>query len=240
MRSKLTLFAAVCAASLALASSASATTILSFSQQASTDQVVATVSGGTTTLTTKGVSNPASPLSIPITISLEGLAGNTNASAFETFLPALTSSLTNSGSPPTQSGFNGTIIISSLTNGAGGNFLTAVITDGRLDASGPTGSFLAATGSFNGGSASNVTLTSADPNIAPLLPPGPNNGAVSLSFVNINPVQNGAGFASFTAQNSGLFSTVSIPEPTSFIPASTAILAGLGCFGWSRRKSLQV
>jgi hypothetical protein len=236
MRSKLTLFAAVCAASLALSSSASATTVLQFAQRASSDFVSATVSGGTTTLNTNGVSQAGTPLSIPITITQEGTAGPTNALAFETFLPALTSSSASSGSPPTQSGFSGTIIISSGTDGTGGNFLTAVISNGRLDASGPTGSFLAG----GGGGASNVTLTSADPNIAPLLPPGPNNGAVSLSFVNINPVQPGAGFTSFTAQNSGLFSTVSIPEPTSFIPASTAILAGLGCFGWSRRKSLQV
>jgi len=237
MRSKLTLFAAVCVAALALSSSASATTVLQFSQQTNTDFVAAAVSGATTTLTTHGPS-PASPLSIPITITQEGNNQNTSISAFETFSPALTSNTASSGSPPTQPGFNGTIIISSLTGGAGANFLTAVVTNGRLDASGAAGGFIAATGSLNGGLPSNVVLTSADPNIVPLL--GTTN-AVSLSLVNINPVQPGAGFTSFTAQNTGNFSSVitAIPEPASFISAGTALLAGFGCFGWSRRKSSQ-
>jgi hypothetical protein len=228
-------------ASLAMASSASAATILAFSQQTSTDFVQATVSGSTTTLTTHGPS--ATPTSIPITITQEGNSQNVNVSAFETFLPALTSSSGSSGSPPTQSGFNGTIIISTGAGGTGGNFLTAVITNGRLDASGAAGGFIAATGSVNGGSPSTVTFTSNDPNIAPLLTPagGPAAGAVSLSLVNITPVQPGAGFTTFTAQNTGNFSTVAaVPEPASVISAGTAVLAGLGCFGWCRRKSIRV
>src|SRR5947209_16351311 len=89
MSSKLTLFAAACVASLALSTSASAATILAFSQTTSTDFVQATVAGSTTTLTTHGPAS--SPTSIPITITQEGNAQNVSVAAFETFLPALVS-----------------------------------------------------------------------------------------------------------------------------------------------------
>jgi hypothetical protein len=244
MRSKLTLFAAACVAALALSTPASAATILQFAQSNSSDFVSSAVSGNTTTLTTNGVLNPHS---IAITISQDGIAQGVNAPAFETFFPglggstALISTTGGNGPPPGQVGFNGTIVISSGPNGTGLNILTAVIGNGRLDAlqGGTTASFQASNGATNGGSPVTVTLTSADPNITPLLSPpgGPSPGAVSLSLVNITPTQTGAGFTSFTAQNTGNFSTVAIPEPASFISASTALLAGLGCFGWSRRKS---
>jgi len=238
MSSKLTLFAAACVASLALSTSASAATILAFSQQTSTDFVQAVVSGSTTTLSTHGPA--ATPLSIPITITQEGNNQNVSIAAFETFLPNLVSTTGGSGPPPIQNGFNGTIIISSGQNGTGALFLTAMITNGRLNANGEAGGFNASSGTTNGGNPVTVTLTSPDPNIAPLLTPpgGPSQGAVSLSFVNITPAQTGAGFTGFTAQNTGNFSTVTpIPEPASIVSASTALLVGLGCFGWSRRKS---
>jgi len=239
MRSKLTLFAAVCVAALALSTPARATTILAFGQTASTDFVSAVVSGSTTTLSTHGPA--ASPTSIPITITQEGLASGVNVAAFETFLPTLTSTGHLSGPPPFQVGFNGTIIISTGPGGTGGNFLTAVITNGSLNANGSAGGFNASSFTSNSAGAVSVILTSSDPNITPLLSPvgGPSPGAVALSLVNINPTQTGAGFTSFNAQNTGNFSTVAIPEPASFISASTALLAGLGCFGWSRRKLSQ-
>lgn len=244
MRSKLTLLAAVCVAAFALSANARAATILAFAQQTSTDAVVATVSGGTTTLSTRGPA--ATPTSIPITITQEGTNQNVSVNAFETFLPSLTSSTAGSGPPPLQTGFNGTIIISSGAGGTGGNFLTAVVVNGRLSANGNAGGFDASSGTTNGGSPTTVTLTSSDPNIAPLLTAaggGSNQGAVSLTLVNITPSQTGAGFTSFTAQNTGNFSTLppvgGIPEPASVISASTAVLVGLGCFGWSRRKSLK-
>jgi hypothetical protein len=238
MSSKLTLFAAACVASLALSTSASAATILAFSQQTSTDFVQAVVSGSTTTLSTHGPAG--TPLSIPITITQEGNNQNVSIAAFETFLPNLVSTTAGSGPPPLQNGFNGTIIISAGQNGTGALFLTAVITNGRLSANGNAGGFDASSGTTNGGSPVTVTLTSPDPNISPLLTPpgGPTQGAVSLSLVNINPAQTGAGFTGFTAQNTGNFSTVAaVPEPASIVSASTVLLVGLGFFGWSRRKS---
>jgi len=236
MRSPRILFAAACVASLALSTSASAATILQFSQQTSSDFVSATASGGSTTLNTNGPAS--SPTSIPITITQLGNLPNQSISAFETFLPALSSTAAISGG--VENGFNGTIIISTLAGGAGGNFLTAVITNGRLSANGAAGGFEAASFTTNGGNPTSVTLTSANPNvIAALGGAGPLPGAASLSLVNITPTQSGgASFVSFTAQNTGNFSTATaIPEPASFLSAGTAILAGLGCFGWSRRKS---
>jgi len=223
-----------------MSTSASSATILSFGQQTSTDFVQSVTAGSTTTLSTHGPT--ATPLSIPITITQEGNNQNVSIAAFETFLPSLVSTTAGSGPPPIQNGFNGTIIISSGPNGTGGNFVTAVVTNGTLTANGNAGGFNASSGTTAGGAAVTVTLTSSDPNIAPLLTPsgGPSPGAVSLTLVNVTPAQTGAAFTSFTAHNTGNFSTVAggvIPEPASVISASTAILAGLGCFGWCRRKS---
>jgi len=255
MRSKPTLFAAVCVAALALSSSASATTILAFSQKTSTDFVNAAVVGtNSTTLTTNGPAAQQSLTSIPITITQEGNNQNVSITAFETFTPALTTSTNSSntaGGPPIfQNGFNGTIVISQLsqTQGFGGIFLTAAITNGTLSANGASGAFNAANFTSNASGLVTVTLTSADPNIAPLLANfnsgtgvGTGPGAAALTLINITPTQNGSGFISFQAQNTGNFSTAvnPVPEPASFISAGTAVLAGLGCFGWSRRRSSQ-
>jgi hypothetical protein len=242
MRSKLILLAAVCVAALALSADARAATILQFAQTSSLDTVVASVSGSTTTLSTNSATFPGS---IPIRITQEGNVTPPGGSlaAFETFLPALTSTTGSAGPPPLQNGFNGTIIFSTGPNGTGGNILTVVVTNGRLSANGNAGGFDASSGTTNGGNPTTVTLTSSDPNIAPLLSPagGPSQGAVSLALINITPAQTGAGFTSFLAQNAGNVSTLAapIPEPASVLSAGTAILVGLGCFGWSRRKSLK-
>jgi hypothetical protein len=249
MRSKLILFAAVCVAALALSSSASAATILAFSQNSNVDFVNADRTGSTTTLNTNG--GPGTTLSIPILITQIGNTPITPTLAFETFLPSGGSvsglQSTAPGTGGVEVGFNGTILISAApfnTGGGGQNILTAVIVNGRADANGAAGGFNASSFSSNGGNPTSVTLTSANPfvQIALGLPGGPTSGpvqgAVSLALVNITPPQAGSGFSSFTAQNTGNFSTVSaIPEPASFLSAGTAILAGLGCFGWSRRKS---
>lgn len=237
MRSSLTLFAAVIATSFALSTSASAATILAFSQQTSTDAVTATVSGSSTTLNTKGPAS--SPTAIPITLTQIGDLPNQSQPAFEIFSPALSSgaAITNGQ----QSGFNGTITISQNSDGTGILFLRAVITNGTLNANGAAGGFNAASGTTNTSGAVTVTLTSGfAPVIAAMGGSGSTfttSGAVALSLVGITPTQSGVGFTTFAGQNTGNFSTVGvIPEPASLLSASTAILAGLGCFGWSRRK----
>jgi len=240
MRSLRILFAAACVAALALSTPASAATILSFGNPppGPDDVVRATVGGGNTTLTTNSTANPGS-YAIQITQIGNVTPPGGSQAAFETFLPALSSNSPVSGG--LQNGFNGTIIISTGPNGTGGNFLTAVITNGRLSANGAAGGFEAAHGATSGGNPVTVTLTSNNPNVIAAMGGSgatfTTTGAASLAFVNITPTQSGSGFTSFTAQNTGLFSTNVIPEPASFLSAGTAILAGLGCFGWSRRKS---
>lgn len=246
MRSSLTLFAAACAASFALSTSAGAASLLTFGENTSTPQVDfvrATVSGNTTTLNTVGPA--ASPTSIPVTLGQVGILSGPAASAlpaFETFLPALSSTIGNSGG--TQFGFNGTIIFSSLAGGTGTNYLTAVVQNGVLRANGAAGTFDASDGSTNGGLSTTVTLTSGFQPVILAMGGSASNttfstpGAVAIGLSNITPLQSGASFVTFTSTNGGTLSSLNvIPEPASFLSASTAILAGLGCFGWSRRKS---
>jgi hypothetical protein len=242
MRSKLTLFAAVCVAAFALSTPAGAATILSFSQPSSTDFVMATVVGNITTLDTNGGVGTSN--SIPITIGQLGGATGVNIPATETFFPALSSSIAATGIPGgsgvQQVGFNGTIVI-----GIAGdpNVLTAVITNGRLAADGGSGGFSASSFTTNGNLPTTVTLTSDNPAIIAAMGGSGStfttSGAVALSLVGIVPIQGGSGFSSFRAQNTGNFSTAvnPVPEPAGFLSAGTAILAGFGCFGWSRRKS---
>jgi len=235
MRLPRILFAAACVASLALSTSASAATILQFSQRSSSDFVSATVSApSSTTLNTNGP--VATPTRIPITITQLGNLDNQNTQAFETFIPSLSSIGAVSGG--IQNGFSGTILISANPDGTG-NFLTAVVTNGRLSANGASGGFEAASGTTNGGNPTSVILTTANLNVAAAMGGlGPIAGAVSLALINISPEQNSGGsFTGFRAQNQGSFSVNVIPEPASFLSAGTALVAGLGCFGWARRKS---
>jgi len=240
MRSKLTLFAAVCVAALALSTPAGAATILQFSQQSSTDFVQATVTSTTTTLNTDGNGSPIK--SIPITITQFGIAPMQSIPGTETFNPSLVGGVPSVANPTTAFGFTGTITIAIVGDP---NVLTAVVTNGRLDANGGSGGFSAAANTSNNGSPTNVVLSSDNTLVIQAMGGSPafvgtftTLGAVSLSLVGISPLQTGSGFQSFTGQNTGNFSTVAaVPEPASFLSAGTAILAGLGCFGWSRRKS---
>jgi hypothetical protein len=249
MRSRLSLFAAVCVAALALSTPASAATILAFSQNSNVDFVNADRTGGTSTLNSDG--GVGTTLSIPILVTQIGNVPISPTLAFETFLPSGGSTSGLQSTAPViagvEIGFNGTILISSTPfNISGGtqDILRAVIVNGRADANGAAGGFNASSFSTNGGNPTTVTLTSQNVfvQIALGLPgaptAGPVQGAVSLTLVNITPQQTGAGFTSFQGQSTGNFSTVSaVPEPASFLSAGTAVLAGLGCFGWSRRKS---
>lgn len=218
-----------CAALLCLPTSASAATILQFGQQSNLDFVSAAFSGNSATLTTHGVSNPASPTSIPITITQIGDVPNVNIQAFETFVaPGLTSSTAQVGN--LKGGFSGEIIISTLPGGAGNNFLTTVFNGGTLNAS-------SGAGGLNASEPTNtVSFTTANPNIIAALGGFTTaTGNFSLSFTNLTPVQSGA-FTDFTAQNTGLFAANVIPEPASIVMTGMGLMGVFG-YGLLRRKS---
>jgi len=228
MRSSLIRFAFAGLAALALATSASAATILQFKQTSSVppDQVTATNTGtpnGTTVLTTGSALVPGG---IPVDLTI----GPATISANEFFVaPGLTSSPPGSatlvGTTVTQDGYSGTIQFIGTGVNAGVNILTATFTGGTLS------------GALNGASAglnasaptNNVVFTSAFAPVIALM--GGNNvpGGFNISFSNIPALTiSNNSIASFTAQNSGTFSTSVIPEPTSIVMAGMSVVAGLG------------
>jgi len=235
MRSSLIRFAFAGLAALALATSASAATILQFKQTSSLppDQVTATNTGtpGTTVLTTNSALVPGG---IPVDLTI----GPATISANEFFVaPGLTSGVggaTLSGTTVSQDGYSGTIQFIGTGVNAGVNILTATFTGGTLS------------GALNGASAglnasaptNNVVFTSAFAPVIALM--GGNNvpGAFNISFSNIPALTiSNNSIASFTAQNSGTFSTAVIPEPTSIVMAGMSVVAGLGFHGLRRLSS---
>jgi len=236
MRSSLIRFAFAGLAALALATSASAATILQFKQTSSVppDQVTATNTGtpnGTTVLTTGSALVPGG---IPVDLTI----GPATISANEFFVaPGLTSGVggaTLSGTTVSQDGYSGTIQFIGTGVNAGVNILTATFSGGTLS------------GALNGASAglnasaptNNVVFTSAFAPVIALM--GGNNvpGAFNISFSNIPALTiSNNSIASFTAQNSGTFSTQVIPEPTSIVMAGMSVVAGLGFHGLRRLSS---
>jgi len=236
MRSSLIRFAFAGLAALALATSASAATILQFKQTSSVppDQVTATNTGtpnGTTVLTTGSALVPGG---IPVDLTI----GPATISANEFFVaPGLTSGVggaTLSGTTVSQDGYSGTIQFIGTGVNAGVNILTATFSGGTLS------------GALNGASAglnasaptNNVVFTSAFAPVIALM--GGNNvpGAFNISFSNIPALTiSNNSIASFTAQNSGTFSTAVIPEPTSIVMAGMSVVAGLGFHGLRRLSS---
>jgi len=231
------LLAVACLASLGLASSARADTILSFTQQFATDTVTATTSGaGVTTFATNSATNPGF---IPVNLSnLAGIGGPAgNASGFEQFVNfTSTSTATNVAGQINQT-YSGTIIFwGSLTGGVGTpgtRFLQATFSGGNLNgANNGTSATLSASQPPN-----TVAFVSDSPAITALIT-GSTERALALAFTNVNPnlATTGTALNGFTAQNAGGFSVTPIPEPATLISSSMAILAGLGCYGWRRRK----
>jgi len=218
-------------ATLAMATSSGAITILQFAQTNPNDFVTATASGASTTLTTNSTLAPGS---IPIQITnIAGAALGVPIPAFETFI-----GVTSTGTATTTAGvieqlYSGTIAITQGPNNTGGNFLTATFTNATLS------------GFAGGGSASlvgsrppqNVTFTSNFAAIIPLILGNPPEN-FAISFSNITPTLSVSGttIAGFTAQNSGTFAAV-VPEPSGIAMAGMAMVAGLGCLGWRRRQS---
>ena len=143
--------------------------------------------------------------------------------AFETF-EGVTSAAAQVGSD--KGGFSGKIIISAGPGGIGQNILTTTFAGGTLSLPSQ------GSGSLSDAQPPNsVTFTSANPTIEAALG-GTVGGTFSLALANITPPQSGT-FTNFTAQNSGVFSTV-IPEPASIVMALWAVplWAVLGMLGY--------
>jgi len=228
-------FALASLASLAMATSSSAVTILQFGQPSNQDFVTATVAAGVTTLVTN---SQLAPGSIPVTIT--NLAGVTvNQPAFETFINVRSTGTATTANNSVQQLYSGTIAYTAGPNNTGGNFLTVTFQDALLS------------GNLGGGSASlvgsrppgSVTFTSNFAAIVPLIAGNPPEN-FSISFQDIpSPgltVAGGTIASNFRATTQGGFATgevAPIPEPSGIVMAGTAMIACLGCIGWRRRQS---
>jgi hypothetical protein len=217
-------FALACVTLLLMTSSTKASTVLQFAQVLATDSVIATESGGVTTLSTTGNADGAG-LSIPVVVSnFNGVPEPPGFILFETFVGvASTGTATSSGGTISQN-FSGTIEFTTGPGGTGIDFLTAKFTNAVFSGSGNSASLNA--------TAPNVTFTSSVASF------GPDTG-MSVAFSGITPPLGIAGgsVASFTAQNSGTFSAV-VPEPSSLCLASFAAVIGtLAAYGKKRMKN---
>jgi hypothetical protein len=224
-------------ASLAMATSSSAITILQYGQTNPVDFKTATAAGGVTTITTNAAGFPGA---IPVTITNIGgiiLPPALSIAAFERWTVTSTGPALGFGTSILQP-YSGTMSYTQNPDGTGINYLTVNFTGGNFS------------GGVGGNSASlnasdppvnQVTFTSSSPVIQAVLA---SLGAVrleafSISFSGISPALGvtGGTVASFTGQNSGTFSAEPIPEPSGLVMAGTAMLASLGCLGWRRRQS---
>jgi len=224
--------AAACLVSLGLASSANAGVILNYGQTSLTDGVkTATTVGGVTTITTSSTSAPGF---IPVTITALGNTSGLSLAAFEQF-----SGVTSTGPAVVTAGsldqlYSGTITFYSAANVASPFFLRIAFAGADL------------TGQI-GGNAANLTdnqppasvvFTTQSALVTPALVGPPNSFAFGLSGLSPALGVTGTALNSFTATGEGGTASVNpIPEPATLISSGTALLAGLGCYGWRRRKS---
>jgi len=233
-------------ASLVMATSSSAVTILTFGQSVTGPGigVIATAAGGTTTtLTTFSAADGSVPVSITNigNTQLTPTPGpNQIISAFETFRNVVSSGPATSPNGDVRQTYAGTILFTSLPGGLGTNYLTATFTNAVLF--GPQLGGNSATFSATDPPVTRVVFTSEDPRVlAAIAALGPNPlDAFGIGFADVVPGVNITGSTvSFNyASNGGTFSsTAAVPEPSGLVMAGTAMIASLGCIGWRRRQS---
>jgi hypothetical protein len=218
------------AALLLLCSSANAGTVLQFGQINPADIVTATDSSGTTTLSTTGNVDGAG-VSIPVVIT-NFLGASVLIPAFETYV-----GVTSVGPAVLFMGqdfqaFAGTIEFTSVPGGIGATFLSATFAGVGLATNDLFGA--------NGGSA--ATLSASEPpaslvltSVFAVLPPVTSMG---IGFSNLSPamhIASDGSIASFTGQNTGTFSSSSVPEPGTLSLASVAVVV-LGTLAYARKR----
>jgi len=219
-------------AALTLAGTADAAAILSFGSTSGTK--TATASGGTTTLSTTSGVTPGSYIVSITTLGNVTLNPLTFKTARETFTTV------QSTGPAVLSGgvisqpFSGTI--SYLDNSTPSiNYLTIVFNGVLRGSQGGLTADLAGDNTVPGQS---VTFTSTDATVIPFLNDPVRQFTIGLTGLTSPLAITGGTIANFATSNeSGNASTSAVPEPASVVMASTAVLAGLGCFGWRRSRS---
>jgi hypothetical protein len=226
-------------AALALANTANAANIMSFTG-AGNGTILGTTVSNTTTLTTDSPLNPGHVLVVIGTIG----TGQTNLLAVETFnLVRSNAAASVVNGQIQQDQYTGTITFDAV--GGASNILTVTF-NSPVFLNGVPGSgsaTLSGPASFTAPATSPIVIAGA------LGGPGVTSatGSFGLTLSNINNTATGttgltltgSTINNFTAGlNSGTFSTgPAIPEPASLVMASIAVFAGLGYHGWHRKAS---
>ncbi len=228
-------FAFACVAWFLPGSITKADTVLQFAQAVPTDTIKATVSGGTTTLSTAGNLDTDPTGSSMLVIVTNFLGAPTLFPAYETFVgvhsvgTATLQSL--AGMTYVVQEFAGTIAFTSGPGDTGVNYLTATFTDAGFSG-------------LNHGAQANLAdanppgslmLTSDFASFSTPLGMGLSfSGIPTPPGLHITGTGSTATVASMTAQNAGTFSAV-VPEPSSFAVAGLGALGMIG-YGLKRRR----
>jgi hypothetical protein len=237
-------------AAFSLANTANAAAILSFSAGGLGPGTKTATANGTTS-TTLNATSPLITGGFPVLVGTFadvtlGPIGSFNArETFGTPIGTAPSGITSVG-PATlsdgviQQGFSGTISYTDPTTPAT-NYLTVTFVGVLRGSAGGSTVELSASNTVAGQS---VTFTSSRPEMQPFINQPFRNFTIGLTGLStplaISGVSGAGTIASFSTTNqSGNFSTA-VPEPTSVVMAGTAVLAGLGCFGWRRSANRSV
>jgi len=213
-------------ATFTLASTTNAASIVEFSQATPGNTITSTNSGNITTLSTTSTTSV-------LVSKLVGLTPPPPGTQYvETFTFTSNTAPTGSGGNITQTGFAGSFsyTLGGVTQVAG-NVANGILTTVTTPGGGGT------TVNFN---TSDVTFTAIAPAIltqafGPTPPPLPSiDGTYQLT---LTPSPSPTTSLNFTASAGGIITAQVVPEPTSVVMASMALVAGLGCVGVRRFKA---